>query len=144
MARSGLLPRGVDFADRLAPDLRSVEAIAEGVYRGLPDHVQALTAGVIIRVSDFPTADMVEELDLDTEFDLLGLFIGSGLAQTGGQSHTGMLPNEIWLFRRPILDYWAGSEETLQAIIAHVLVHEIGHHYGLSDADMERIEANAS
>ena len=77
-----------------------------------------------------------------SEFDLLGLFQGVGLPQ---QSHGDIarLPNMIWLYRRPILDYWAEHEETLGHIVRHVLIHEIGHHFGLSDADMEAIEASA-
>ena len=54
------------------------------------------------------------------------------------------MPNMIWLYRRPILDYWSEHEDTLGAVIAHVLIHEIGHHFGLSDDDMEAIEAQAS
>jgi predicted Zn-dependent protease with MMP-like domain len=77
-----------------------------------------------------------------SEFDLLGLFQGIGLPH---QSHgdVARLPNMIWLYRRPILDYWAEHEETLGHIVRHVLIHEIGHHFGLSDADMEAIEAGA-
>ena len=79
-------------------------------------------------------------MDCETEFDLLGLFQGIGLAHGGGQE-MAPVPNLIWLYRRPLLDYWAEHEETLGHIITHVLVHEIGHHFGLSDADMEAIEA---
>ena len=77
----------------------------------------------------------------ESEFDLLGLFTGRGLAQGGALVFTGQMPNMIWLYRRPILDYWAEGEDTLGDVITHVLVHEIGHHFGLSDADMAAIEA---
>jgi len=143
MGRSGLLPRGVDFADRLAPDIQTMEAISRGVLNGLPENIQAKCAGVVIRVGDFPSEEVVEDLGLETEFELLGLFVGNGLPQSGATPETGVLPNEIWLFRRPILDYWADNPDTLKAIIAHVLIHEIGHHFGLSDADMVAIEAEA-
>jgi predicted Zn-dependent protease with MMP-like domain len=76
----------------------------------------------------------------ETEYDLLGLFQGLGLPFQSVTTPMAM-PNMIWLYRRPILDYWAEHEETLGAVITHVLVHEIGHHFGLSDADMEAIEA---
>ncbi|MCC2102216.1 MAG: metallopeptidase family protein, partial [Hyphomicrobiales bacterium] len=66
-----------------------------------------------------------------------------GLAQGVALAHTGQQPNMIWLYRRPILDYWAENEDTLGAVVRHVLVHEIGHHFGLSDEDMERIEREA-
>ena len=77
-----------------------------------------------------------------SEFDLLGLFRGVGLPFRS-VSDPAAMPNMIWLYRRPILDYWAEHDETLGAIVKHVLVHEIGHHFGLSDADMEAIEATA-
>jgi predicted Zn-dependent protease with MMP-like domain len=87
----------------------------------------------------------LREMELETEFDILGLFRGVGLPQGGAMPVTGQLPNQVWLYRRPILDYWAESEtgETLGEIITHVLVHEIGHHFGFSDEDMEAIEAAA-
>ena len=78
-----------------------------------------------------------------SEFDLLGLFRGRGLAQRGAMAQTGEFPNMIWLYRRPILDFWASGEDTLAEIVTHVLVHEIGHHFGFSDADMEDIERKA-
>jgi predicted Zn-dependent protease with MMP-like domain len=71
------------------------------------------------------------------------LFRGVGLAQAGATLETGQFPNMVWLYRRPLLDYWAEHEETLGHLVAHVLVHEIGHHFGLSDADMTAIEAAA-
>ena len=77
-----------------------------------------------------------------SEFDLLGLFQGIGLPFRSNDD-IARLPNMIWLYRRPILDYWAEHEETLGHIVRHVLIHEIGHHFGLSDADMEAIEAQA-
>ena len=79
----------------------------------------------------------------ESEFDLLGLFQGVGLPFRS-ESAPVQMPNMIWLYRRPILDYWAEHDETLGAIVKHVLVHEIGHHFGLSDADMHAIERSAS
>ena len=86
---------------------------------------------------------MLDDLGAESEFDILGLFQGVGLAQDDAVGHTGQMPNRVWLYRRPILDYWAEHEETLGAVVSHVLVHEIGHHFGLSDDDMEAIEASA-
>ncbi|OYY70217.1 MAG: Zn-dependent protease, partial [Rhizobiales bacterium 35-66-30] len=102
---------------------------------------RALCGGVVLRVEDFPEDDVLEELEAESPFDLLGLFQGVGLAQAGAISETGRLPNMVFLYRRPILDYWSENEETLGEIIAHVLIHEIGHHFGLSDDDMERVES---
>ena len=97
---------------------------------------------VVIRVEDFPTDDVLDEMRAEP-FDLLGLFQGVGLAHDQAVPDSGRLPNMVFLYRRAILDYWAEHDETLGAIVSHVLVHEIGHHFGLSDAGMEAIEAVA-
>jgi predicted Zn-dependent protease with MMP-like domain len=122
--------------------LDEMEVIAADAYRRLPETFRALCDGVIIRVDDFPSDDVVAEMKLESEFEILGLFQGIGLPFRSESAPTQM-PNMIWLYRRPILDYWAEHDETLGAIITHVLVHEIGHHFGLSDEDMEAIEASA-
>jgi predicted Zn-dependent protease with MMP-like domain len=83
---------------------------------------------------------VVAQMQLESEFDLLGLFQGVGLPFMTGSQVSGQLPNMIWLYRRPILDYWAEHEDDLGAIVTHVLVHEIGHHFGLSDDDIAAIE----
>ena len=87
---------------------------------------------------------MLRELGADSQFDIMGLFQGEGMAHDQALHPTGRLPNMIYLYRRPILDYWAENEETLGAVVMHVLIHEIGHHFGFSDADMERLEAEAA
>ena len=83
---------------------------------------------------------MLDDLGIESEFDLMGLFQGIGLAHAAATGHTGGMPNRVWLYRRPILDYWAEHDETLGAVVSHVLIHEIGHHFGLSDDDMEALE----
>jgi predicted Zn-dependent protease with MMP-like domain len=123
-----------------APSLADIEALAVEAYARLPERFRSLCEGLVIRVEDFPAEDVVVQMNLDTEFDLLGLFQGLGLPFQS-ESSSGQLPNMIWLYRRPILDYWAEHEEALGAIVTHVLVHEIGHHFGLSDDDMAAIEA---
>jgi predicted Zn-dependent protease with MMP-like domain len=124
----------------LAPALADVETLADSAFAALPQHFRDLCDGIIIKVEDFPDDDTLEEMDCESEFDVLGLFRGRGLAQMSAVPTTGEIPNMIWLYRRPILDYWAAHEESLGRIITHVLVHEIGHHFGLSDNDMEAIE----
>jgi len=116
--------------------------LAGEVFRHLPNKFRDLCADVVIQVYDFPTDDVLEEMKAESEFDLLGLFQGAGLPFRS-ESVSGQMPNMIWLYRRPILDYWAEHEDTLGDIVKHVLVHEIGHHFGLSDADMEAIEQAA-
>ena len=125
-----------------APSLAEMEAMALEIFERLPKGFRKLCEGVIIRIDDFPTDEVLDEMDAANEFDLLGLFQGIGLPF---RSHDDIarLPNMVWLDRRPILDYWAEHDETLGHIVRHVLIHEIGHHFGLSDGDMEAIEAAA-
>lgn len=125
-----------------APSLAELEVLAGEVFRRLPKRFRDLATDVVIRVDDFPTDDVLDDMGAQTEFDLLGLFHGVGLPFRS-ESAPVQMPNMIWLYRRPILDYWADHDETLGAIVKHVLVHEIGHHFGLSDADMAAIEETA-
>jgi predicted Zn-dependent protease with MMP-like domain len=125
-----------------APSLAEMEAMAHDEFGRLPEGFRKLCAGVILRVDDFPTDEVLDEMNAASEFDLLGLFQGVGLPFRSNED-IARLPNMVWLYRRPILDYWAEHDETLGHIVRHVLIHEIGHHFGLSDADMESIEAQA-
>jgi predicted Zn-dependent protease with MMP-like domain len=125
-----------------APSLAEFEVLAADVFRHLPKRFRDLCAGVVIQVDDFPADDVIAEMQAESEFDLLGLFSGTGLPFRS-ESASGQMPNMLWLYRRPILDYWAEHEETLGAIVKHVLIHEIGHHFGLSDDDMAAIETAA-
>ncbi|TPQ49819.1 Zn-dependent protease [Prosthecomicrobium hirschii] len=133
-----------DWLQRTAPSLEDFEALARQAYDGLPAEFRGLTGDILIRIADFPDDEALDALDLESPFDLLGLFQGIGLAQGSSTPFTGQLPNQVWLYRRPILDYWAEHEETLGHIVAHVLIHEIGHHFGLSDDDMEAIEESVA
>jgi len=133
----------IDWSKRLAPSLAELEAIADAAYRRLPPRFRKLCGDLLIRIEDFPTDEVLDSLGIDSPFDLLGLYSGIDLARKSVMD-VGGLPDMVFLYRRPILDYWAEHEESLGAIITHVLVHEIGHHFGLSDADMERIESEAA
>jgi predicted Zn-dependent protease with MMP-like domain len=124
-----------------APSLDDVDAIARHAFEHLPREFRRLCEGLVIRVVDFPDDETLEEMKAETEFDLLGLFRGRGLAQSESTPPSGALPNRLWLYRRPLLDYWCEGEDTLEDVVAHVLIHEIGHHFGLSDEDMAEIEA---
>lgn len=125
-----------------APSLADIEALASEAYARLPEQFRRLCQDLVIRVEDFPTDEVLDAMGLKSEFDLLGLFQGVGLPFQA-PSAPQVMPNMIWLYRRPILDYWAEHEDTLGEIVTHVLVHEIGHHFGLSDDDMAAIEAAA-
>lgn len=125
-----------------APSLGELEALAQDVFRLLPKRFRDLCGNLVIQVDDFPSRQVLRAMRAKSEFDLLGLFQGVGLPFRA-ESAPLQMPNMIWLYRRPILDYWAEHDETLGALVKHVLIHEIGHHFGLSDGDMHAIERAA-
>ncbi len=131
-----------DWAGKAAPSLADFERLAATAWRRLPKDFRDMCGDVVIRVEDFPTDDVVREMRLESAFDLMGLFHGVSIDKRSVMDPVGM-PNMVFLYRRPMLDYWAEREETLGHLVTHVLVHEIGHHFGLSDADMAHIEAKA-
>jgi predicted Zn-dependent protease with MMP-like domain len=131
------------FRHVAAPSIADLDLMAQSAFAALPEDFRRLCDGVVIRVEDFPDDETLDEMNCASEFDLLGLFRGLGRAQSAATPVTGQFPNMVWLYRRPILDFWAEHDETLGAIVAHVLVHEIGHHFGLSDEDMQAIEEAA-
>jgi predicted Zn-dependent protease with MMP-like domain len=124
-----------------APSLDDIDVIARRAFEQLPLEFRRRCEGLVIHVVDFPDDETLKEMDAESEFDLLGLFRGRGLAQSEATAPSGALPNMVWLYRRALLDYWCEGEDTLEQVVAHVLIHEIGHHFGLSDADMAEIEA---
>nr|AAQ08610.1 conserved hypothetical protein [Agrobacterium vitis] len=128
-----------DWREKHAPTISTFESLAIEAFGNLPKEFGDLTGNLIIEIADFPADGVFEDMALETPFDLLGLFEGRGISERFSME-TGEVPNKITLYRRPILDYWAENEETLGDIVTHVLIHEIGHHFGLSDDDMERIE----
>lgn len=131
------------WTDLQAPGLEAFEDLAAEAFARLPQAFRDLCEGVVIRVEDYPDDETLDVMDCETEFDLLGLFRGTGIAQSGAAPLTGQFPNMIWLYRVPILLYWAEHEDTLGQLVTHVLVHEIGHHVSLSDEDMAEIERQA-
>lgn len=130
------------LAGLTAPTLSDIEDLAAEAFRSLPGDFRAMCGEIVITVADFPDEDVQKDMDAGP-FDLLGLFQGIGMAHDAATPETGRMPNMIFLYRRAILDYWAEHEETLGAVVTHVLVHEIGHHFGLSDDDMYGIEDRA-
>ena len=124
------------------PSLEDLEAIADAAYATIPHELRRHVDGVAIRVVDFPDEETMDEMGCETAFDLLGLYRGVNLSR---KSFAAVVHNVdvIFLYRRPLLDYWCETGEDLTHLIRHVLIHEIGHHFGLSDDDMERIEQSA-
>ncbi len=113
--------------------------MARAAFAALPAEFRALAGDIAFMVQDFPDEDVVKDMALDSAFDILGLFHGLDLAaRESGYGFAGQ--TMIFLYRRPILDYWAEHDEKLGDIVRHVLIHEIGHHFGLSDDDMHGIE----
>lgn len=123
-----------------APTLNDMDVMARRAFAQIPAELAAHVDGVVIRVEDFPDAETEREMDLESPFDLLGLYRGVALNDKS-IAYTPHDVDMIYLYRRPILDYWCESGEDLEHLIRHVLIHEIGHHFGFSDEDMEAIEA---
>ena len=123
-----------------APTLGDLEIMASHAFDAMPRDLTRHVDDVLIRVEDFPDPQTERDLNLESPFDLLGLYHGVALGDKS-VSDTPSGVDMILLYRRPILDYWCDSGEDLQHLIRHVLIHEIGHHFGLSDEDMDRIEA---
>lgn len=129
----------MDFGYAYAPSLEAIRDLAEAALERLPEAFQARLGGLVILVEDFPDEETMAELGLESPFDLLGLYRGVDLTR---KSVADLVtePDMVHLFRRALLDAWAEGEDTLGALVTHVLVHEIGHHFGLSDDDIEAIE----
>ncbi len=129
-------------ADDSAPSLADIEAIASVALKRIPDKLKRHVTDVVIRVEEFPDPETEREMALESPFDLLGLYRGVSMAERSVMDSPSDL-DMIFLYRRPLLDFWCESGETLGGLVRHVLIHEIGHHFGFSDADMEAIEAEA-
>jgi predicted Zn-dependent protease with MMP-like domain len=127
---------------QLAPSLAEIEALAGRALAAIPRQLKQHLGPVVIRVEEFPDPETEEAMGLDSPFDLLGLYRGVALPLKSVSDPRAEV-DMIFLYRRPILDFWCDSGEDLFAVVRHVLIHEIGHHFGFSDADMELIENSA-
>ena len=121
------------------PSADEMEAIARRALEALPEPFAGHLRDVVLLVEDFADEATLEAMGIEEPFDLTGIYEGIPITERSVE-HTGTLPDRIRLFRRPILDEWAGGEESLEHLVAHVVVHEVGHHFGLSDEDMHRLE----
>ena len=124
------------------PTLEDLETLAADAFEKIPERLRQHVDGVAIRVVDFPDEATCNEMALESQFDLLGLYQGLPL----NEKSVADQPQDvsiIFLYRRPLLDHWVESGEDLGHLVRHVLIHEIGHHFGFSDAQMEALEAEA-
>lgn len=133
----------VDWQTASAPSLMLFETMALSAWEKIPAEFRALAQDLVIRIEDFATDDVLNNLGIEDPFELTGLYQGVSLDKKSLHD-VAREPDMVFLYRRPILDEWAAGEEELGHLIAHVLIHEIGHHFGFSDDDMEAVEAEAT
>jgi predicted Zn-dependent protease with MMP-like domain len=121
------------------PSADDIEAIARAALERLPEPFARSVGDVVLQVEDFADDDTLNSMGIEDPFELTGLYEGIPLTERSVE-HSGTLPERVLLFRRAILDEWAGGEDTLEHLVVHVLIHEIGHHFGLSDEDIHALE----
>jgi predicted Zn-dependent protease with MMP-like domain len=132
---------GIDnMTEHLPPSLADLEELARRALETIPRRFKQHLGPVVIRVEEFPDEETEEAMGLDSPFDILGLYRGVALPHKSISDPRPDL-DLVFLYRRPILDYWCETGEDLAGVVRHVLIHEIGHHFGFSDEDMARIEA---
>ncbi|HZF94202.1 MAG TPA: metallopeptidase family protein [Allosphingosinicella sp.] len=125
-----------------APDAAEIERLADAAIARLPEEFRRHLEGVVLRVEEFADEAVLDELGIEDPFDLTGLYTGRPIGEQSSM-HSGELPAMIHLYRRPLLDEWADTGVSLEDLVTHVIVHEAGHHFGFSDAEMHAIEAEA-
>lgn len=130
------------WTSALAPSLDDIAALAEAAFAALPEPFRGLAGETLVRIEDFADEATLDALGIEDAFELTGLYQGVDLAR---RSVLDVAPERavVTLYRRPILDEWAErGNVTLEELVSHVLVHEIGHHFGLSDDDIDRVESS--
>jgi predicted Zn-dependent protease with MMP-like domain len=126
----------------IPPSADEMEAIARRVLDSLPEPFAESLRDVVLLIEDFADEATLAAMDIEDPFDLTGIYEGIPVTERSVE-HSGTMPDRIRLFRRPILDEWADGDDTLEHLVAHVLVHEVGHHFGLSDEAMHALEEAA-
>lgn len=128
---------GKGQSESYAPSAADIEKLARGTMDRLPDAFRGHLAGVLLIVEDFAEPAILAELGIEDPFELTGLYSGRPIGEAPA---SGDMPSTIHLYRRPLLDEWVDTGVALESLVAHVLIHEVGHHFGLSDADMHALE----
>jgi predicted Zn-dependent protease with MMP-like domain len=130
-------------ADAIPPSLDDIEALARAAWAEMPAGFSALAGDVLIRIEDFASDEVLAEMEIEDPFELTGLYTGVDLTR---QSIADPTPHQpmVFLYRRPLLDEWVErADVSLADLVFHVLVHEIGHHFGLSDEQMDALLESA-
>jgi predicted Zn-dependent protease with MMP-like domain len=123
-----------------APTLAEIEALARAALDRLPEPFAATARDVVLQVDEFAEEEVLAEMGIEDPYELTGLYVGRPLTERS-VDESGRFPDQVFLYRSPILLEWMESEgESLEHLVAHVLIHEIGHHFGLSDEDMHALE----
>ena len=136
------MPAPLEWETTSAPTLADFERMADSAWRRLPKEFRDVCGDLVIRIEELADDDVLKSLGIESPFDLMGLYHGVSLDKKSVLD-VARQPDLVFLYRRALLDYWADGDETLGHLITHVLIHEVGHHFGFSDADMETIEAEA-
>ncbi|OYX41536.1 MAG: neutral zinc metallopeptidase [Rhodobacterales bacterium 32-67-9] len=129
-----------DWLGRIAPDLDTIETMARATVADLPPQFAGPAAAILLRIADFPPDDILDDMDVENPFELTGLYDGIPMTEKSVMDVVDR-PDTIWLFRRPILDEWAErGDVTLGQLVAHVMIHELAHHFGWSDEEIAEID----
>jgi len=127
---------------RVAPSAQEIEVIARRTLAALPDEFRRHLGEIVLIVEDFADDETLKALDIESPFDLTGIYHGRPIGEKSSME-SGAMPDRIHLYRRAILDEWVEDGEDLATLVRHIVIHEVGHHFGLSDDDMHRLEDEA-
>jgi predicted Zn-dependent protease with MMP-like domain len=134
--------KAMDRQERFAPDAAAIEALARAALARIPQPFAAHLEGVVLLVEEFADDETLDAMAIEDPFDLTGLYSGRPVGEKSAFD-SGALPDRIHLYRRAILDEWVATGVALDTLVHHIVVHEVGHHFGLSDADMHALESMA-